>query len=474
LRTAGTALLAGGLLLSLASGTPAARLEWRGGLELDGRRESFGFASLFDAGGIAVEGDSAAVRYRERQLEVLALAGLSLRPSRLAGSSGIDLEARAGPTRRALTLDGGWSFAGVTARNRFLADDDESDTGRLRSAQNLLQLTWSPPPGPSWRPALRGACDLSWADTDAGADTLAAVNAEYLRYQRASAGLGVLHGAYGEGRLFLDVSRKWAGRDTRGACASYVLAAQQSTVRLTGGLDLELRAERRRYLDSAPDTLDGALTSYREAEAYARWRQAGALWGWEASARMTGLLYDGTPAASDTSDAAALAALNADRLQLETACLVRRPLLGDPLEVQSMTGGGRVTLECGVGLVGDQLWVRQSTGEYHALGVRWEGSLRGGPRWGETWLDIVAEGGRRDYRDGKDALGFDFEGLSLSLAQSDYSYLSGSIIGGGRIARGIEWQIYASLDAEWHKASVDDARLFAVDLTLLKRWGPAR
>jgi hypothetical protein len=462
------------LLLSLAPGARATRLEWRGGLELDGRRESFGFASLFDAGGIAVEGDSAAVRYRERELEVLALAGLSLRPSGLARSNGIELEARAGPTRRSLTLDGAFAEAGLTARNRFLADEDEGDDGTLRSAQNLLQMTWSPPSGSSWRPALRGACDLSWAGAGANRDTLATVNAEYLRYRRASAGLGVLHGAYGEGRLFLDVSRKWADREARGAYESFTLAAQQSTVSLTGGLDLELRAERRRYLDGVPDTLDGALTSYREAEAYARWRRTGARWGWEAGARVTGLLYDGNPVAPDTSDAAALAALTADRVQLETTCMARRPLIGDPLDVLSAAAAGRVTLECALGLVGDQLWVRESTGEYHALGVRLESTLRGGPGWGEAWLDIAVEGGRRDYRDDRDALGFDFEGLSLSLTQSDYGYLSGSLIGGGRIAYGIEWQLYAALDSEWHAVSADDARLFSLDLTLLKRWGSAR
>lgn len=473
MRRIGFILFVSILLSSLASGVPAMRLEWRGGLELDGRRESFGFASLFDADEIAVEGDSSAVRYRERELEVLALAGLSLSPSGLVGTSGFDLEARAGPTRRSLTMDASLARGGFSGHQRLLADEDEGDGGTLRSAQNLLQLNWSPRPGPAWRPAVRGGCDLSWADAHGGPDTLAAVHAQYLRYRRASAGLGVLHGAFGEGRLFLDVSRKWADRDARGAYESATLAAQHSTVSLTGGLDLELRAERRRYVDSQPDTLNGSLTSYREAEAYARWLRTGAPWGWEATARVAGLLYDGTPSAPDTSDAAALAALTADRIQLETTCLVRRPLLGDPLDVLS-TDRGRLSLECALGCVGDQLWVRQSAGQYHAFGARFESALRAGERWGEAWVDLTVEGGRRDYRDGRDALGFDFEGLSLSLAQSDYTYLSGSVIGGGGIGHGFEWRLFASLDSEWHAVSADDAHLFSLDLTLLKRWSPTR
>jgi len=464
------------LLLAWSGTNPrAAHLEWRGGIQFDGRRESFGFASIFGSDEVVVQGDSLGARFRERRLEALAVAGLSLRPSTSAGADGLDLEARAGTTRRSFSLDGAIARSGLTVRNRVLADDEEQSDGSLRSAQNLLHLTWSSPADRTWRPTLRGAFDLSWADAGANDDSIAAVGARYLRYQRASLGVGLLHQNHRrETRFIVDLGRKWTGREARGAYESLAFEARRSALGPTGSLDLEVRAERRRYLDQPDDPAGGGLISYRELVADSRWLRGGAVWGLEASGRLFGTLYDGDAAVADTSETGVFAALAADRLELEMEWLVRRTFGGDPLRDTSEERRGLVTFEPAVGLAGEQLWVRDGAGEYHALGARLESTLRGGTGLGQAWLEIAAEAGRRDYRGDDGALNFDFEGLSLSLAQSDYAYLSGSLIGGGSLGRGFEWQLLASLDSEWHDRTADDALLFSLDLTLLRRWGSAR
>jgi hypothetical protein len=439
------------LLLSLLFLLPAAGAspEWRAGVEIEARRESFGFESLFGPDEVVVGADSTGPRYRERALEALAVVGFGLRPAAGTGESGIDLEARAGATRRSLAFDAAGTIGGLLVREQLLGDDEgESGGNPMRSAQNLLQLRWSPPPRRGWRPSVRGSLDLSWAESGRRADSLAAIDARYLRYRRATLGIGLLRGSYGASSLFLDLDRKWTEGGTPGAAEGLALRALGAA----GGWDLDLRVERRRYPGLAPDSLSGALDSYWEAEGFAVWRRVGERWGPEATTRLTGTRFD------HGREASAVAALDADRLELETEWMVRRI----------------DAIECAAGLTGDQLWQRRGSGEYHAFGARLEFSAHAGPRLGEGWLEVALEAGRRVYRGGGGDLSFDFEGLSLSLAQSDFAYLEGSIVGGGRLPLGFEWQVFASLDRENHDRPADDGMLFSCDLTLLRRSGPPR
>jgi hypothetical protein len=448
-------------LLALgAAGAPraGALLEWRGGLEVEGRRESFGFESLFGPDEVVVSADSSGSRFREREIEALAVFGVDLRPAGGSAGNGVDLELRAGATRRSLALDAagtvGRPLTGLVVRNQLTGDDEDERGGDpLRSVQDLLSLRWAPG-GSGWRPSLRGALDLSWAEAGESADTLAAIDARYLRYRRVSLGLGLLRGAYGERSLFVQADRKWIEGGTPGAYEGLTLHALGAA----GGWDLDVRLERRRYLGIAPDSLSGALAPYWEAEGYAIWARRGPRWGLEATTRASGTRFDRRGATPDSSESAAIAALDADRLELATEWMVRRS----------------AAIECAAGLTGDQLWLRRGSGEYHALGARLEASAHAGPALGEGWLELAIEAGRRDYRGGGGSLNFDFEGLSLSLAQSDYTYFEGSIIGGGKLPLGAEWQIFASLDREEHDRPEDDGLLFSCDLTVLRRWGPPR
>ena len=84
-------------------------------------------------------------------------------------------------------------------------------------------------------------------------------------------------------------------------------------------------------------------------------------------------------------------------------------------------------------------------------------------------MEVSLEAGRRDYRAAGDNDRVSFEGFSLSLSQTDYTYGRLSWIGGGDLPAAFSWEGYVSFDQEWHTNEADDARLVSFSLALKRR-----
>jgi hypothetical protein len=513
--TAADSLVADSLAVAAAGrGAPAtpARIVWTAGAEVDALRQAFGFASLFNAGeGGLGEVTPEGTRYREREAEVLGLLGVQWEapaPHRWSANAG--LQARAGERRRALSLSGetacnAGALRGLRVRELFLWDDEApADSGKdlssdgLASAQNLLQFRWNPCGAGRGRDvALRGALDISRADAGAAArDSGLASYADYLDYTRVSLGVGLVSSGLSGSEIFVDVSRKQSTSRVQSDYEALTVAWARTVYGLRGGLDLEVRGERRRYearsvaadsLDS-PDSLgtaSSALRSYYETEFYARWTREWSHLDLETHARVTGSLYDRLAddgAAADDSLAWTLPvdAAYADRVRLEGTLLLGRSLVRDDAfdSPDPITDAPRSaprsleSLRVAAGLTTDLLWVDSGAGDARGLGGRAEVHLRAGRRLGEAWLELGAEVGRRVYPGRQGTLVFDVGETTFSLTQTDYAYAELSLVGGGRLPFGFAWEVSAFGDRESHTRSEDDVELFSVRAALERSWGP--
>jgi len=483
------------LLASLDSLPPSPsppRLALTSGLEVEGSRESFGFESLFDAGGSDIGSiEPTTVRYRERETQLRALLGLEWqRPHHGPWDASAELATRWGEARRSLTFgasaacdSGRW--AGWSLRELLLWDDeDEGEEGALRSVQNLLYLRRRPVAAGRWEWVVRGTLDRSWAEAKEAADEAGvyAAYAGYLDYTKASFGCGRASGGLDAASLYLDLERKWIAPESGSAYTA--LAAEWSRARYgrQGLLDGQLRLERRHYVDPprGDDSLatTSALRSFYEAESYVHWERTRGGGELEATARLTGNLYDeaDTGALDDTLGTAGLdETLNADRLRLECDLLASREWVAGPNELATALGAQGLLARCatGVGPVLDRLWTRGGAGDFRGLGVRTELSAAGGAAAGDAWCELSCEVGQR-WHDGDGGLVFDLGTGSFSLAQTDYRYVELALIGAGALPRGWSWELYAFFDHEWHSQSADDIELFTVRGAIRKRWALIR
>jgi hypothetical protein len=235
-----------------------------------------------------------------------------------------------------------------------------------------------------------------------------------------------------------------------------------------GGWEWDGRLERRAYDDGPAASGTSALVSYWESEIGAGWDRPIGRWALRAEVRGVGTRYDDDAAAPVPEEEPGLATLQANRLEVETEMLLRRD---DASEREGSAPDRRsLALGYGFGLHGRQLWVSEGEGAAHALGGCLEGALRGGGGWGEPWLELTLEIGRCWYPGAEATLSFDHLGHSLSLVQSDYVYAEGSVLGGGRLPRGLSWRLFGSVDLEKHARPEDDAQLFSLHLALERRW----
>jgi hypothetical protein len=82
------------------------------------------------------------------------------------------------------------------------------------------------------------------------------------------------------------------------------------------------------------------------------------------------------------------------------------------------------------------------------------------------WFDLRVEAGRRVYRDHLDTLHLVFEGLNLSLASSDYTYLGASFLCEWNPVQWLRAEAFVQWDDEVHDSSQDDFRLWIANLSL--------
>jgi hypothetical protein len=82
------------------------------------------------------------------------------------------------------------------------------------------------------------------------------------------------------------------------------------------------------------------------------------------------------------------------------------------------------------------------------------------------WFDVGLRAGRREYRNGPGSAGLVFEGLNLSLASSDYTYLRASLLLEWIPESWIRTEALLQWDEELHDKSEDDFRLWIVNISV--------
>ena len=70
--------------------------------------------------------------------------------------------------------------------------------------------------------------------------------------------------------------------------------------------------------------------------------------------------------------------------------------------------------------------------------------------------------GRHDYRNEGGGSSLSFGDLTLSLSQTDFTYLEASLILGAKLPHGVEIEGFFMLDQEWHTSPQDNARLLSL------------
>lgn len=122
--------------------------------------------------------------------------------------------------------------------------------------------------------------------------------------------------------------------------------------------------------------------------------------------------------------------------------------------------GGQYEIFRSVASASDTLSVDATFDSYGGIvGVAREGS-------DDFWFDLQVEAGRRMYRNGSRTGSLVFEGLNLSLASSDYTYLHSSLL--------LEWapkpwvttEAFLQWDEELHHLRTDDFRLWMISLSV--------
>ena len=167
-----------------------------------------------------------------------------------------------------------------------------------------------------------------------------------------------------------------------------------------------------------------------------------------------------------------------DNVDVDIELLWRTYLLGGSLVGGSLVGGSPTsarqkflsTVEVSVGPTAELNRYEEGDGDGTAVGGRFEAALRGGSGGGDWWIEAGCEVGWHDYRADGAASEFSFDGLTLSLSQTDFTYLEASLICGAALPLALEAEGYFSLDQEWHTAAEDNARLLSFSVALRHRF----
>lgn len=85
---------------------------------------------------------------------------------------------------------------------------------------------------------------------------------------------------------------------------------------------------------------------------------------------------------------------------------------------------------------------------------------------GALWFDLSVESGRREYRNSAAGGTYVFEGLNLSLASSDYTYLRSTLIAQWSPSPRLRAEAFLQWDAEYHDRSDDDFHLWILNVAL--------
>lgn len=87
---------------------------------------------------------------------------------------------------------------------------------------------------------------------------------------------------------------------------------------------------------------------------------------------------------------------------------------------------------------------------------------------GSIWFDWSVESGRREYRNSSEGETLVFEGLNLSLASSDFTYLRTTLIAQWAPAVPLRTEVFLQWDAEYHDRSADDFHLWIVNVAVTR------
>lgn len=87
-----------------------------------------------------------------------------------------------------------------------------------------------------------------------------------------------------------------------------------------------------------------------------------------------------------------------------------------------------------------------------------------------VWFDLRAEAGRRDYRGSGPRGGLIFEGLDLSLTGTDYRFVSATALAEVPLPYSLLISGFGQFDREWHDESADDFELWLFTLSLTRKF----
>ncbi len=455
------------LLLSGARAQPILMLGL--GLEVEGLRESFGVESLLsdlyeeDASGVSVQPEDALelLRFGERETAPLGVVELFAR-NRPGGPVGarLDLEAKAGRLRRAVTAEGQvvgnrGPWAGLALSDLLLWDREVDESTNM---QNLLYLRWRRPIGGRWRLGLRGTHDYSRVTSGIPfANDSTGVLLTFLNYNRVAVRCDFSRLDWTSSMLALDLSRKWVEGTGAGSYRAMALLANQSWFLSSSMLDVDVEVQRRRYEGEA-----SSLASFWDTDVSGRWFAESGPMRIETYVRFTGMLYDDAEEENDD-----LSLFARDRWTLEAEVLLRRYLRGGPSPTRP---GVFSQLEVGLGPTIEMSREEDGASDANSLGGRLVTSVRGGGRQWSWWLDLRLESGRRDHLATGDSGSLSFGDITFTLSQTDYTYLDFSLIGGGGLPLKLQWEGYLALDREWHALSAEDADLLFFSIALKRRF----
>src|SRR5512140_2370665 len=76
-----------------------------------------------------------------------------------------------------------------------------------------------------------------------------------------------------------------------------------------------------------------------------------------------------------------------------------------------------------------------------------------------AWGDLTVEAGRRDYRGGTSAA-VAYQGFNLSLRGTDYTFVSGSLLGDADLSSRLRLEFFVLADVELHSDRNDDFSLW--------------
>lgn len=466
---AGSLLMSGVVALLLAASSIASAAQapaadsagavWsvsgRYGVELDGLVERFGSDSVIDARlDPASPGDDPgtiedvllSTRYRGGSAAAAGLLELDVsrqgdwwigcRSSVLASSS---------RTRARMDLTGGsrTAIGEVQVENRLHAQGGSESSGAGVQDVASVALRGVRLPG-GVTLGLRALGERSWA----GEDSLRGLY-DY-RVFRPSAEIGRRHAGAGDLALRAGFNRKWTFRNARGAFdGPWAEAEWGRWFGFSHHAGLLIRDESRVYARS-----DSLTPSFQET-------------------RVEGRLEVSSPWRLRTS---VLPRWSRTSYQVESE-IFRDHWSGEVLvrceaALQDIARGGDIVPGNDPGWnvsLGSRLAMRLSD-RRHDSDHRSAGGVIGLSRdaGGRFWVDLAGEAGRRVHRVSGGSRSLVFEGLSISLSGTDYTYVNATVLAEALLGAGIRCELFGMYDQEFHSEAADDFALWSFNVSLTR------